>query len=194
MIVVNAESIAVFVIVLIGVGCGGFWLRGLLMASKDKGEDKDDFNTLICPVRCKNRQTISELLHNRLLQIGYKEYMERCDKEKDMRVEDNLRERPCKTCIEFPCMELDIKDDDELLKSFSVEKLQEILEKGLEIANKCVKDSAKDSEIPTQAMLFGKSVVKFKDDNNPPAAFNGDGDPVDDNEPDKPDNHFKGWA
>jgi hypothetical protein len=168
---INAMIVIVWVLSVMAGGCIGFWLRGLLMASKDKDE-KDDTDLLYCVhPTCQRRKTVSGWLNERLLKIGYERYLKQCEKEKAVRVEEEGPDKTaiertiihCDACVEFPCVELVMDDDDELLINFTRERLQEILEDGLKRFDECVK---KDSSVLKKGLtLFQRKVIRLKDGN-----------------------------
>lgn len=94
MIEVNATYVIACIMAVIVLVGFGFWLRGLLMASKDD----HDFMGCVHPT-CQRRQTPYELLDKKqliILKRLYPGYIKRCDKEEGMRVEG----KPPKTAIE----------------------------------------------------------------------------------------------
>lgn len=109
MISVNATTVFVAVVCLLMTGWFGFFLCNMLKANKQEepGEDEPDLTTCIHPA-CQRRKTKTNWQNERLLKIGYERYIAQCDKEKDMR-KDEERESLCNSCTKkYTCGKLNI--------------------------------------------------------------------------------------
>jgi hypothetical protein len=183
MIEVNATTILVFVIYTLAICCGALTIGGLLKTNTQDEPDENELDIMRCVSNCGKRKTPNLLLTEKQLKILrrlYPEYVNQCEKEKGVRVDGGFsksvqdrfktpamakgtyRIKRCETCLEFPCVELDIADDDGLLVNFTKDKLRGMLESGLKTSAKCAKYDNSKENTPTAMTLLGREIVKFK--------------------------------